>query len=69
LAGFAAQSGVFAPIRVICDPKSTLRSSYLTRIGKYDDVLSVIYRAQLCVAKFLYDVIQVHQGHRALATT
>jgi N-methylhydantoinase B/oxoprolinase/acetone carboxylase alpha subunit len=46
---------VFAPIRVICDPKSTLRSSYLTpNAESMMTFFPSFTAAQLCVAKFLY---------------
>ncbi len=46
---------VFAPIRVICDPKSVLRSSYLTpNAESMMTFFPAFTSAQLCVAKFLY---------------
>lgn len=46
---------VFAPIRVICDPKSTLRSSYTTpNAESMMTFFPAFTAAQLCVAKFLY---------------
>jgi N-methylhydantoinase B/oxoprolinase/acetone carboxylase alpha subunit len=46
---------VFAPIRVICDPKSALRSSYLTPNSEsMMTFFPAFTAAQLCVAKFLY---------------
>ncbi|WP_051748894.1 hydantoinase B/oxoprolinase family protein [Nevskia soli] len=47
---------VFAPIRVICDPKSTLRSSYTTpNAESMMTFFPAFTAAQLCVAKFLYN--------------
>jgi len=46
---------VFAPIRVICDPKSALRSSYTTpNAESMMTFFPAFTAAQLCVAKFLY---------------
>lgn len=47
---------VFAPIRVICDPKSALRSSYTTpNAESMMTFFPAFTAAQLCVAKFLYN--------------
>ncbi|MBL6749853.1 MAG: hydantoinase B/oxoprolinase family protein [Nevskia sp.] len=46
---------VFAPIRVICDKKSALHSSYLTpNAESMMTFFPAFTAAQLCVAKFLY---------------